>query len=209
MTTPGPGSAVAERVGLFGGSFDPIHRGHVELAAAALLELELDRVLFLPTADPPHKRSRMASALQRYCMVELALLDHPRLQVSAVELTPGRTAYTVETVERFRRELPAARLFLVIGADSFAELDQWRRFEDLVAQVELVVVNRPGFEQARATPGQRLEAALCGRAVHWLDRRIDVSSTELRRRLGRGENPGADLLPPAVLQFCAKYSLYR
>ena len=203
------GGGAGERVGLFGGSFDPIHQGHVELAEAALCELELDRVVFLPTADPPHKRPRHASALQRYCMVELALLDHPRLLVSDVELTPGRTAFTVETVEHFRRLLPNASLFLLIGADSFAELDQWRRFEELLAQVELVVVTRPGFEQARSSRSERLATALAGRTVRWLGRRIDISSTELRRRLGDGETPGPGLIAPAVLQFCAKYSLYR
>lgn len=198
-----------ERLGLFGGSFDPIHRGHVEIAEAARLELELDRVLFLPTADPPHKRARVASALQRYCMVELALLERPDLVVSDHELTPGRTAYTADTVEHFRRRLPEAALFLLIGADSFAELDQWRRFEDLVAQVELVVVARPGFDRGARARSERLEAALRGRDVHWLERRYDVSSTALRRRLAAGERPGPEEMSPAVLQFCRKYSLYR
>lgn len=199
----------SERVGLFGGSFDPIHRGHVEIAEAARRELGLDRVLFLPTADPPHKRPRLATALQRYFMVELALLEHPRLVVSDLELTPGRTAFTVETVEHLRREQPAARLFLLIGADSFAELDQWRRFADLVAQVELVVVARPGYERAATARSEKLAAALAGREVHWLDRRFELSSTELRRRLAAGGDPGPDDMPPAVLQFCRKYSLYR
>jgi nicotinate-nucleotide adenylyltransferase len=201
--------SAGQRLGLFGGSFDPIHRGHVEVAEAARAELGLDRVLFLPTSDPPHKRPRGASALQRYCMVELALLDHAGLEVSTHELTPGRRAYTVETVEHFRRELPDARLFLLIGADSFLELDQWRRFEDLVAAVELVVLARPGYEDAAVRPSPRLQAALAGRPVHRVDRRVDVSSTELRRRLAAGQRPGPEELPAPVLQFCAKYSLYR
>ncbi|HVS15327.1 MAG TPA: nicotinate-nucleotide adenylyltransferase [Thermoanaerobaculia bacterium] len=199
----------AARFGLFGGSFDPVHRGHVEIAEAARRELRLDRVLFLPTSDPPHKRPRWATALQRYCMVELALLDHPALEVSTHELTPGRRAFTVDTVQHFRRELPGASLFLLIGADSFLELDQWRRFEELVAEVELVVLARPGYEAAVDQAPPRLAAALGGRPLHRIDRRVDVSSTELRRRLAAGELPGPEVLPSPVLQFIRKYSLYR
>jgi nicotinate-nucleotide adenylyltransferase len=115
----------------------------------------------------------------------------------------------VDTVEHFRAERPDARWFLLLGADSFVELDQWRRFEDLVAAVELVVLTRPGFEQASAQRSERLDTALDGREVHGVERRVDVSSTRLRARLAAGETPGPAELPPPVLEFCRKYSLYR
>ena len=111
------------KVGLFGGSFDPIHRGHLDPVRAAMRDLGLDRVIYLHTARPPHKPGRaLAPALARYAMVELALLGEEGLYASAHELTLDRPAYTIETLEHFRRQMPAAELYLLIGGDSFADL---------------------------------------------------------------------------------------
>src|SRR6188472_858835 len=132
------------KLGLFGGSFDPIHRGHVEPVRAALAEVGLDRVLYLPTARPPHKQIRkLAPPWGRFAMVELALLGEPRLQVSPYELQLERPAYTVETLEHFRRELPDAELHLLIGEDSFRDLTQWVRWTDIARLANLVVLARP------------------------------------------------------------------
>ena len=137
----------ALRVGLLGGSFVPVHSGHVACAQVARRSLRLDRVLFLPTAQPPHKPEReFAPPLHRYVMVELALLGEEGLYASPVEWTPGRTAYTVETVERLSGEHPGWTFVLLIGADSFGDLPTWRRWRDLVAQVEIAVAVRPGWD---------------------------------------------------------------
>jgi len=187
------------KVGLFGGSFDPIHRGHIEPVRQACRDLALDRVYYLPTAQPPHKSERrFAPALARFAMVELALLHDPQLLVSTFELTLGRRAYTVDTVEHFRRQLPSADLFLIIGADSYRELDTWRRWRDLVEMVTLVVLRRPGSE-----------VAVAGGVIVLDNAPLDVSSTELRERLRQGDRSVDGLIPEAVLDYVRKYSLYQ
>lgn len=196
------------RMGLFGGTFDPIHNGHILPVLAARELLKLDVVHYLPTARPPHKpRGTRAGALMRNTMVELALLPHPELVVSDMELDPGRTAYTVDTVERYAAERPDADLHLLLGVDSFNELASWRRFEDLIGAVRLVVLARPG--ERGLDPAVR--AAVDGARGFDLvrHRSIDVSSSAIRRRLARGEEVDAGLMPAGVLRYCRKYGLYR
>lgn len=199
-------------LGLFGGSFDPIHRGHVEPVLDAVRELRLQRVIYLPTARPPHKRGQeLAPAAARYVMVELALLEHPELRVDAFEMRTDGPSYTIETVRHFRHRFPEARLHYLIGADSFAELPGWRRAEELLATVELVVLTRPGWSLEEAL--ERLapeERALLARArVHRVDNRLyDVSSTRLRTRLGRDAEEASRALHPLVLRYVTKYGLY-
>ncbi len=135
------------KLGLFGGSFDPIHLGHITPVRAARRELGLDRVIYLPTARPPHKPDRiLAPAHARYAMVELALLDEEGLYASAHELTLERPAFTIETLEHFRREMPDAELFLLIGGDSLADLHHWVRWREIPAAARLVVLARPGWD---------------------------------------------------------------
>jgi nicotinate (nicotinamide) nucleotide adenylyltransferase len=137
------------KIGLFGGSFDPIHRGHIEPVKEARRLLGLEWVIYLPTAVPPHKPGRrLAPPLARYAMVELALLHEPALEVCAYELTLDRPAYTAETLEHFQRQLPAAELHLLIGGDSFFELPHWVRWRDVVGTARLVVLSRPGWDLA-------------------------------------------------------------
>lgn len=204
-------------LGLFGGTFDPIHRGHVDTVRRAREEAGLERVLYLPTSDPPHRPDHEpASPWARYAMAELALLDEADLHVSAHELTPGHTAYTVETLEHFRRERPDDVLYLVLGSDSLARLTSWRRWRDLVGLARLVILARPGWQPAAVeedlsaelhellfegggapAPPVRVECA------------VDVSATEIRRRLARGEEPPEGWLHPRVLDYIQKYNLYR
>lgn len=205
--------AGGRRVGLFGGSFDPIHRGHIEPVQEARRALGLERVIYLPTADPPHKPGRrFAPALRRFAMVELALLAEPGLYVSPRELTEGRPAYTIDSVEAFARELPDARLHLIIGSDSLAELATWRRWQDLLDAVRLVVLIRPGFEldAIRGELPERLVRLADGGGVDFVAHRpLAISSTDLRRLLRRGDEPPAGQLSPQVLDYARKYALYR
>lgn len=202
------------KVGVFGGSFDPIHRGHVEPVAAARRALGLDRVLFVPTARPPHKpERRLAPALARYAMAELALLDFPELEVSPIELRDERPAYTIETLERLRVERPGDEIWLLVGADSFHELHTWRRFRDLLAGFPVGVLARPGVG-TMAPPASalapELAAALDGARVEWVGNPpLPISASEIRSLLARGEEPPAGWLDPRVLKFLFKYRLYR
>jgi nicotinate-nucleotide adenylyltransferase len=200
------------RIGLFGGSFDPIHQGHVAPVLEAQRHLRLDRVVYLPTASPPHKpERRFAPALSRYAMVELALLDHPDLRVSDHELALDRPSYTVETLEHFRTLHPDGELVLVLGGDSFVELPTWMRWREIASSTELVVLARPGSEAGEAGTGlaPELEAAIAAGRVHFVrNSPHPVSSTEVRRRFAAGEAIPEGWLSPRVVRYIAKYSLY-
>lgn len=201
------------RLGLFGGSFDPIHRGHVETVRAARSAAGLDEVLFLPTAVPPHKPGReLAPAWSRFAMVELALLDEPGLYASPHELTLDRAAYTVETLEFFRATRPGAELFLLLGADSLATLHTWRRWRDLAELAALVVLPRPGFERGvleANMPAVSRDLLASSRTRFVVTPEVAVSSTAVRAALAVGAALPPGALHPRVLSYLCKYGLYR
>ena len=147
------------RIGLYGGSFDPIHYGHIRPVREARDTLALDRVLYLPTARAPHKPRREVPALARFCMVELALLDEPRMHVSSLELE-DRVTYTIETLQHFHRLEPAGRLFLILGSDSLAQFDTWCEWRQILQLAELAVLERPGGEAPSGTLPEALRSAL-------------------------------------------------
>ncbi|MEM1247842.1 MAG: nicotinate-nucleotide adenylyltransferase [Acidobacteriota bacterium] len=193
-----------ERLGLFGGSFDPIHDGHLRPVLSALRELELDRILYLPTAQPPHKPGRrFAPAVARYAMVELALLEEEALQVSPFELEEGPT-YTIDTLRHFTAK--ERDLFLLIGADSYLELDTWRSWRELFALATIVVLARPEYDRQAPEEVRRLAA---DHEVLWVEHElVDISSTQVRKALRDGRTTALPV-PGPVLQYCWKYKLYE
>lgn len=200
------------KLGLFGGSFDPMHAGHVAVARAALGALGLERVVVLPTARPPHKPDRrFAPPLARHAMAELALLDDPRLVVSDFELTLDRPAFTVDSLRRFGAG-PGVELHLLLGSDSLAELATWRDWEEILELAVLAVVARPGSGRERvlaAVPPALAERLRRARLV-WVDvPPHPASASEIRRRLAAGEPLPDGWLDPRVLTFVTKYRLYR
>jgi len=199
------------KIGLFGGSFDPIHRGHIEPVREARRLLGLERVIYLPTATPPHKpRRALAPAHARYAMVELALLGEEGLYASAHELTPDRPAYTVETLEHFRREMPDSELHLLIGGDSFADLHHWVRWPEIAAAARLVVLARPGWDLDSISLDPGVAAlARTGRVLVVRQAAVDVSSTRLRERLAAGLPLSPGDVPDLVVRYVQKYGLYR
>lgn len=199
------------KIGLFGGSFDPIHRGHIEPVREAKRTLGLDRVIYLPTAVPPHKPGRrLAPAHARYTMVELALLDEEGLYASPRELTPGRPAYTVETLEHVRREMPDADLHLLIGGDSFADLHLWVRWREIPELARLVVLVRPGWSLDASDLDPEVAALARTDRVRLLGGApVDVSSTRLRELLAAGEPVPPGSMPDLVVRYVQKYKLYQ
>lgn len=218
------------RIGLFGGSFDPIHWGHVRPVQEARRRLALDKVVYLPTASPPHKRdpesAPRAPAAARYAMVEMALLAEEGLFASDHELRPGEPCYTVETLEHFRRGGREAgvelELHLILGSDSLAELPTWRRWREIPELAHLVVLRRPGAEpgapgrgEGRLAPelAQVLDPLLASGEVTFVeDVLVDLSSTDIRRRLAAGSYDGdwlEEAMPPLVVDYLRKYRLYR
>ena len=201
------------RIGLYGGSFDPIHRGHIEPIKETMALARLDRVIYLPTANPPHKGGRsMAPAWMRYAMVEIALIREEKLRASAFEMTLDRPAYTVDTLEHHVNAMPDDELFLIIGLDSLASFHRWRSWQKIVSLVTVLAMARPGYEAEDVKPRLVPELQkLCGEdRIRVLDNRPwKASSTGIRAALHRGASPPADALPPLVLDYIHKYDLYR
>ena len=185
------------RTALFGGTFDPIHRAHLTVAAEAAKRFSLDRVLFIPAGNPPHKNTG-TSYPDRFKMVELACAADPRFVASRLE--EGRAkSYSIDTIERVLHEnLAEPPLFFIIGADAFEEIASWHRWQDVIASVEFVVVARPGH--VIAAPG--------GARVHCLETlALPVSSSEIRRMLARGES--TEEIPATVAAYIRERGLYR
>lgn len=192
---------------IFGGTFDPIHNGHLDVARAARREYFLDRILFVPAAQPPHKPEGCSADYEhRYEMVRVACLEHPAFEPSRIE-APGRDrggrSYTIHTIRSVAFHLTQHdRLFFLIGADAFSEVTTWYQWRQIVAKVEFIVVNRPGIDldEARVPPWAR---------IHWL-RSVNspISSSEIRRRLTTGQSIRG-MAPPAVARYITRYQLYR
>jgi len=185
-------------VALLGGTFDPIHSAHLEIAQAAADRFGLTQILFIPAASPPHKiNAAVASYEDRVRMAELACADDPRFTVSRIEEGPGPSysILTIETLEARGIHRPA----FVIGADAFREIETWHRWRDLVEAVEFIVVTRPGAHYA-VPPGA---------TVHELPGiSLPVSSSAIRARLAAGDDC-ADQLPAPVIRYIRQRGLYR
>lgn len=193
----------ATRLGVLGGSFDPIHHGHLAIAEEARVRCGLDAVLFIPAGEPPHKAHGLADAEQRFLMVTLATAGHPAFFVSRLEIDRPGPSYTVETLRELRAVYPQAALSLLIGADMALDFHAWRDPEAILALAEVVAASRPGFPIAalRETPtGARLTVLPVPG--------LEISSTELRGRVATGRSLRY-LTPDPVVDFIAKAGLYR
>ncbi len=197
-------------IGLFGGTFDPIHNGHLHIARSFADELRLDSVILLPAGDPYHKATPRTPAAHRLAMADLATQADPRLAASDCDIVRQGATYTHDTVQIFRQHFPAAQLWLLIGMDSLLQLHTWHRWADLVRQCRIAVAPRPGSSLAQApAPLQTwLADALPQGRLHILQAApLPVSSTQIRRQLAEsGTSPD---LPPAVLAYIRQHRLYN
>lgn len=197
------------RVALFGGTFDPPHRGHLAVAVAAADAFQLDRILFAPAGRQPLKPDRLTAPFNdRLAMVALVSESDPRFEASVVDApnSDGSPNYTVDTLARLRSAYPQASLFNLVGADSFLDLRRWREPEHLLELAEWIVASRPGF-QLEDLAGLHLTREQRAR-VHLLETvNEDISATDLRRRLAAGD-PCADLMPSDVLAYIRQHHLY-
>lgn len=213
------------RTGIFGGTFNPIHLGHLRLAEMARERCALDQILFLPAADPPHKAvAGEASFAHRMAMVAAAIADHPAFALSDLEgQRPGKS-YSVETLEILRKNHPDDELYFLVGMDSFRDIASWHDYRRLFTLAHLVVVPRPGVAFPR-TPEQMVPVAMAGEfcydaAQQWLlhqsgmrviplaDDCLDISSTSIRQYLAAGRSVRY-LLPSAVTDYISIHGLYR
>ena len=200
-----------ERIGVLGGTFDPIHRGHLAMARAASAARDLDRVLVVPAASPPHKSTVAATPEERLEMVRLATRGEDRIEPCDIEIARGGPSYTVDTLEELRRRHPGAALSFIIGADSVGELPRWRDAPRILELAEILTVPRPGAS-ARFTP--ELFPGVPPEILERCERnRLDVepvavASRDIRRAVARGE-PIDDVVPPAVAAYIRAHRLYE
>jgi len=221
-----------QRIGVYGGTFDPIHNGHLKVAEAISNAFALDRMLFVVSAIPPHKRKQaIGSPFHRLAMAALATAHSPQMFVSTIELESPSRPYTIETLERLRTELQPVRLLFVMGADSFKDVTSWYEYERILSEYDVIVATRPGYRNdeniaANLAPqlqtrvvdlrggGSPFGAGLTGENIEsphiyltdYVE--VDVSATGIREAVAQGRSVG-DLVPPPVASYIEKYKLYR
>ncbi len=193
--------------GLMGGTFDPIHLGHLHIAAAALSQLGLDRVVFLPDGDPPHKRPQ-ATGAQRLRMARLACEGIPGFEVSDMELSRTGTTYTVDTLRAIRARCPGERLVYLIGSDTLFYFHTWKTSQEVAALCRMAVVLRPGCDRAEVEARQRALAQSHGLDSVLLEAPgLDISSHQVRAAAARGGSLEG-LVPPKVAEYIRDQGLY-
>ena len=223
MTANGANIRAAPRIGILGGTFDPVHRGHLASALDTANAFALGRVLLVLSARPPHKdESAHASIEDRLAMLRLAVAGEPLLEASDMEARRPGASYTVDTLREVGRTHPGSELFLIVGIDAWREVDTWHRPEDLLGLASVIVTSRPGAEFSRTDviPPVAARSGCCydssissyvHRSGHRLTAHqiagVDVSSTDVRRRI-RDKLPFEHLLPSPVAHYIRQHGLY-
>jgi nicotinate-nucleotide adenylyltransferase len=218
------------RIAIYGGSFDPVHLGHLAVAKETLELFEIDQLWFMPARQAPHKFEREVTApLHRYAMLALATQHQPRMLVSSFELALPERRYTVDTLAHFKSALgEATKLFFIMGADSWSEITTWREWQKVLMLTNQIVVTRPGYDVSLDQVGELRSQIVDVRGwsipqvsksvgesnaprIYITDvAMVDVSATEIRdaARLGNDERLAA-MVPPPVAEYITKYELYK
>lgn len=212
-------SSLNKPIGVLGGTFDPIHNGHLRLALQMRDHLGLERILLVPSARPPHRDEPGASPGERAKWIRVAIAGEPGLQLDDRELIRPGKSYTIETLENLRSEYPQTPLCLIMGNDVLAGLQSWHRWEELLDFCHIVAVPRPGFEASldeglwqwvmdhHASDPAELEKDLSGKIYHFDLPLLDISGTRIRQLIGSGESPRY-LLPEDVLRDIRELGTY-
>lgn len=220
---------IHEHLGILGGTFDPVHYGHIALAKKAVEEFNLDRVIFVPNNISPHKEDEPVTAsFHRLTMLELALQGVPEFSISRVELLQKGLSYSIDTLNQFRKTHSDAELFLIMGADAFQDLNTWKNYRQLLSACHIIVGNRPGFPISNCQkiidhifePEENLYRQIDSRPTEFqhpeTGRKIcffqmtptDISSTTIRLNARKGDL-AKNILPPMVDRYIMKNQLYK
>lgn len=182
-----------QRIGIYGGTFDPIHFGHLRVAGAILKAFELDQLIFVPASTPPHKRkASISSAFHRFTMLALATEDEPRMSVSSIELESPDRPYTIDTLTRLQSALGNARLFFVMGADSFKDIQTWREYQRILSEFDCIVAARPGLSLDR-----KPEALFAHLARELQAKIIDLRGQSQTTNIGKPDSEQESEIDPA------------
>jgi nicotinate-nucleotide adenylyltransferase len=218
------------RIGLLGGTFNPIHNGHIHIANTVSKRLSLTEVLFIPTGHPPHKDpTQILSAKDRVRMLELALLPYPHFLLCDEEILREGISYTIDTIQALKKKYPDTRLFFIVGVDAFAQIKTWKNPDKILQLCDFAVISRPGFPFSKLPnfgplaklDRMRLDELDTGKATiydfslgvrtkcHFLNiPHSEISASDIRRRLSSG-NPLKNLLPHPVHSYIIKGNLYK
>ena len=209
---------MSEAIGLLGGTFDPIHFGHLRSALDVAEQLNLDRVHLIPSANPPHREEPQASAEQRLMMLHLAVKNNEQFVVDDRELHREGASYTVDTLQSLRQEFPNSPLYLMLGTDAFADLQTWHQWQQLIDLAHIVVMRRAGedltlsdslalwTQQHQAQIGD--EALLAGKVWQVNVSQLAISATDIRHKFSQGQSPQF-LMPDVVIQLIEMLGLYK
>ncbi len=190
------------RLGLFGGTFNPVHVGHLVSVQEAAFQLSLSRVVFIPTHRPPHKENPRVSTKHRLRMTRLAVKSNPLFEVSDVETRRDGPSYTVETLDALEGNAPGSERYFLTGADELIDFMEWHRWEQILEKIQLVGMNRPGF------PVEEVPKPVRNRTRFVEVPSIDVSSSEIRNRVNRGV-PVRYFVTERIHEYIRKHGLYR
>jgi nicotinate-nucleotide adenylyltransferase len=191
------------RIGLFGGTFDPIHNGHLAIARIVQRKLGLNKIIFIPAGILPHKVQSQADARDRLAMVKLALRGKKKFTVTAYETNKRSPSYSIETVRHLKRKLGcSAEFFFIIGADAFGEIRTWRRWQELLRICHFVVINRPGYKIAL------LNKSAAAKVIVLRITGIHLAATFIREQIKKNNNVGK-LIPRPVYAHIKKHKLYE
>ncbi|PKM75823.1 MAG: nicotinic acid mononucleotide adenylyltransferase [Firmicutes bacterium HGW-Firmicutes-15] len=196
-------------LGILGGTFDPIHYGHIVAAECARDACHLDRVLFVPAARPPHKDlNEVLDSQHRFEMVKMAVQDNPDFAASALELKREGLSYTVETIASYQQEFPGAKIFFIIGVDALLLINTWKDVERLATLCNFIVVTRPGYHlRHEEEPFREIPAAIWEKILLVPIPGLYISSSDIRQRVAKGQTIKY-LLPPAIEEYILKNDLY-
>ncbi len=215
-----------ERIGILGGTFNPIHAGHLKVAEAVQKKFRLEKVLFIPSSIPPHKESvDMASPFHRLRMIELAVSLHPQFLASSIEIEAKGRSYSIVTLKKLKKTFPSAIIFFILGIDAFLEIDTWREYKKVLEQCYFIIVSRPGYrldDASGALPPEYKEKMIEIQRTKEIDdnmilsykmflfpmESLDIASTEIRKNI-RQKQSIKGLVPESVEDYIRENKLYR
>jgi nicotinate-nucleotide adenylyltransferase len=217
-----------KQIAFYGGSFDPLHNGHLTIARKLTEMFNLDDFVFIPAFHAPHKKDKKpTSAFHRFAMLALATASEPKIKISTVELDVPERPFTFETQTKLKNELPDADIFFVIGADSWMEIDTWREWEKVLTLTNIIVVTRPGYEIGFSHVTEEIrnrivdlremvqqknfdsQSASQNSRIYITDAvNLDVSATEIRRKIRQKEDNWHEFVPDEVAKYIKKYDIY-
>lgn len=186
------------KIGVFGGSFNPVHIGHLLVAQDIIEQLKLDKMLFIPAFNPPHKKF-LQSFRHRWAMLKQAVAKNPLFEVSNIEAKRGGKSFTTDTLSELKKEYPEDQLYLIMGTDQYAELRNWKNPAKLFQQAKIVVIQRPGFPQRRFGTKKPIFLKVI---------QIDIAAAEIRKRIQQSRSVRY-MLPEKVRQYIIRYKLYK